>query len=96
MPAQTFFKISSTYFIEILKILFFLLLMYFLFCFVQVITCGFPPLEDRDKSLKMLAGQDFFGAGALTKEETVSPFFLGYEKDFLICIRMKGCSHFII
>ncbi|XP_022137711.1 DNA polymerase epsilon subunit B isoform X2 [Momordica charantia] len=37
----------------------------------QVITCGFPPLEDRDKSLKMLAGQDFFGAGALTKEETL-------------------------
>ncbi|KAL5746867.1 hypothetical protein ACOSP7_023847 [Xanthoceras sorbifolium] len=37
----------------------------------QVITCGFPPLEDRDKSLKLLAGHDFFGGGALTKEETL-------------------------
>ena len=39
---------------------------------VKVITCGFPPLEDRDKSLKSLAGHDFFGGGILTKEETVS------------------------
>ncbi|XP_022998323.1 DNA polymerase epsilon subunit B [Cucurbita maxima] len=37
----------------------------------KVITCGFPPLEDRDKSLKLLAGQDFFGGGSLTKEETL-------------------------
>ncbi|XP_075661101.1 DNA polymerase epsilon subunit B isoform X1 [Castanea sativa] len=37
----------------------------------QVITCGFPPLEDRDKSLKSLAGHDFFGGGILTKEETL-------------------------
>ncbi|XP_021291975.1 DNA polymerase epsilon subunit B isoform X2 [Herrania umbratica] len=37
----------------------------------QVITCGFPPLEDRDKSLKILAGHDFFGGGTLTKEETL-------------------------
>ncbi|XWS60801.1 hypothetical protein CRYUN_Cryun07bG0068500 [Craigia yunnanensis] len=37
----------------------------------QVITCGFPPLEDRDKSLKVLAGHDFFGGGTLTKEETL-------------------------
>lgn len=37
----------------------------------QVITCGFPPLEDRDKSLKSHAGLDFFGGGALTKEETL-------------------------
>ncbi|KAK8550103.1 hypothetical protein V6N12_038834 [Hibiscus sabdariffa] len=35
----------------------------------QVITCGFPPLENRDKSLKVLAGHDFFGCGTLTKEE---------------------------
>ncbi|OMO73451.1 DNA polymerase alpha/epsilon, subunit B [Corchorus olitorius] len=37
----------------------------------QVITCGFPPIEDRDKSLKLLAGHDFFGGGTLTKEETL-------------------------
>ncbi|KAF3438371.1 hypothetical protein FNV43_RR21133 [Rhamnella rubrinervis] len=37
----------------------------------QVITCGFPPLEDREKSLKLLAGHDFFGGGLLTKEETL-------------------------
>nr|XP_048329468.1 DNA polymerase epsilon subunit B [Ziziphus jujuba var. spinosa] len=37
----------------------------------QVITCGFPPLEDREKSLKVLAGHDFFGGGILTKEETL-------------------------
>ncbi|KAE8125908.1 hypothetical protein FH972_020669 [Carpinus fangiana] len=37
----------------------------------QVITCGFPPLEDRDKSSKSLAGHDFFGGGILTKEETL-------------------------
>ncbi|CAI0400208.1 unnamed protein product [Linum tenue] len=37
----------------------------------QVRTCGFPPLEDREKSLKALAGHDLFGGGALTKEETL-------------------------
>ncbi|KAK3192937.1 hypothetical protein Dsin_024247 [Dipteronia sinensis] len=37
----------------------------------QVINCGFPPLEDRDKSFKLLAGHDLFGGGALTKEETL-------------------------
>lgn len=37
----------------------------------QVITCGFPPLEERDKSLKSLAQHDFFGCGTLTKEETL-------------------------
>ncbi|XP_048233622.1 DNA polymerase epsilon subunit B isoform X2 [Ricinus communis] len=37
----------------------------------QVFTCGFPPLEDRDKSLKVLAKHDFFGGGSLTKEETL-------------------------
>lgn len=37
----------------------------------QVITCGFPPLEDREKSVKLLAGHDFFGGGILTKEETL-------------------------
>lgn len=35
-------------------------------------TCGFPPLEDREKSIAMFAGIDFFGGGSLTKEETVS------------------------
>lgn len=42
---------------------------------MQVLTCGFPPLEDRDKSLKTLAGHDFFGGGTFTKEETVSLLF---------------------
>ncbi|XP_057978119.1 DNA polymerase epsilon subunit B isoform X2 [Malania oleifera] len=37
----------------------------------QVKTCGFPPLEERDESLKLLAGFDFFGGGMLTKEETL-------------------------
>ncbi|CAL0323905.1 unnamed protein product [Lupinus luteus] len=37
----------------------------------QVLTCGFPPLEDRDKSLKQLSGQDFFGGGTFTIEETI-------------------------
>ncbi|KAJ4713627.1 DNA polymerase epsilon subunit [Melia azedarach] len=37
----------------------------------QVITCGFPPLEDRDQALKLLAGHDFFGGGTLTKEDTL-------------------------
>lgn len=37
----------------------------------QVITCGFPPLEDRDKSLQTLSGNDFFGGGMLTKEDTL-------------------------
>ncbi|KAG7609998.1 unnamed protein product [Arabidopsis thaliana] len=37
----------------------------------QVITCGFPPLEDRDKTLKAHSEYDFFGGGTLTKEETI-------------------------
>ncbi|KAF7813463.1 DNA polymerase epsilon subunit B [Senna tora] len=37
----------------------------------QVLTCGFPPLEDRDKSLNLIAGHDFFGGGTFTKEETI-------------------------
>lgn len=35
-------------------------------------TCGFPPLEDREKSVATFTGIDFFGGGSLTKEETVS------------------------
>lgn len=35
----------------------------------QVNTCGFPPLEDRDASLSMLMGLDFFGGGILSTEE---------------------------
>ncbi|XP_010535714.1 PREDICTED: DNA polymerase epsilon subunit B [Tarenaya hassleriana] len=35
----------------------------------QVITCGFPPLEEREKTLKLHAGFDFFGSGMFTKEE---------------------------
>lgn len=45
---------------------------------LQVKTCGFPPLEDREKSLAMLAGVDFFGGGSLEKEEIVS-----FEKSLL-------------
>ncbi|KAL8457157.1 hypothetical protein ACS0TY_034318 [Phlomoides rotata] len=37
----------------------------------QVKTCGFPPLEDREKSVATFAGIDFFGGGSLTKEETI-------------------------
>ncbi|XP_065876273.1 DNA polymerase epsilon subunit B-like isoform X1 [Euphorbia lathyris] len=37
----------------------------------EVFTCGFPPLEDRDKSLQLLSQYDFFGGGNLTKEETL-------------------------
>lgn len=39
---------------------------------MQVKTCGFPPLEDREKSFSTFAGIDFYGGGSLTKEETVS------------------------
>ncbi|KAJ0264476.1 hypothetical protein HA466_0028280 [Hirschfeldia incana] len=35
----------------------------------QVVNCGFPPLEDRDKTLKTHSGYDFFGSGMLTNEE---------------------------
>ncbi|KAL3628944.1 DNA-directed DNA polymerase epsilon, subunit B [Castilleja foliolosa] len=34
-------------------------------------TCGFPPLEDREKSVSTFAGIDFFGGGSLTREETL-------------------------
>lgn len=37
----------------------------------QVHTCGFPPLENRDVSLSVTAGLDFFGGGNLTTEETI-------------------------
>ncbi|KAK6794878.1 hypothetical protein RDI58_008331 [Solanum bulbocastanum] len=37
----------------------------------QVKTCGFPPLEDREKSMAFFSGLDFFGGGILTKEETL-------------------------
>ncbi|KAM7479582.1 hypothetical protein LguiA_027795 [Lonicera macranthoides] len=37
----------------------------------QVKTCGFPPLEDRYKSLALFSGLDFFGGGILTKEENL-------------------------
>ncbi|KAI7982546.1 DNA polymerase epsilon subunit B [Camellia lanceoleosa] len=37
----------------------------------QVKTCGFPPLEDRDKSIAVFPGLDFFGGGTLAKEETL-------------------------
>ncbi|XP_073109974.1 DNA polymerase epsilon subunit B-like [Elaeis guineensis] len=37
----------------------------------QVNTCGFPPLEDREASLSLLMGLDFFGGGVLSTEETL-------------------------
>ncbi|XP_073294341.1 DNA polymerase epsilon subunit B [Primulina huaijiensis] len=37
----------------------------------KVKTCGFPPLEDREMSVTMFSGINFFGAGSLTKEETI-------------------------
>ncbi|GLJ38887.1 hypothetical protein SUGI_0792820 [Cryptomeria japonica] len=36
----------------------------------QIHTCGFPPLENRNVSLSVTAGLDFFGGGALTTDET--------------------------
>jgi hypothetical protein len=39
---------------------------------LQVNTCGFPPLEDREASLSLLMGLDFFGGGVIPTEETVS------------------------
>nr|GLL35369.1 DNA polymerase epsilon subunit B [Ipomoea trifida] len=38
---------------------------------VEVRTCGFPPLEDREKSTAFFSGIDFFGGGLLTNEETL-------------------------
>nr|CAD1836352.1 unnamed protein product [Ananas comosus var. bracteatus] len=37
----------------------------------QVNTCGFPPLEEREASLSLLMGLDFFGGGVLSTEETL-------------------------
>ncbi|ONK66175.1 uncharacterized protein A4U43_C06F4900 [Asparagus officinalis] len=37
----------------------------------EVNTCGFPPLEDRDASISLLMGLDFFGGGILSTEETL-------------------------
>ncbi|RAL52183.1 hypothetical protein DM860_017320 [Cuscuta australis] len=37
----------------------------------KVRKCGFPPLEDREKSTSIFSGIDFFGAGILTNDETV-------------------------
>ncbi|KAF6141158.1 hypothetical protein GIB67_006603 [Kingdonia uniflora] len=36
---------------------------------IGVTSCGFPPLEDRDDSLAILEGFDFFGGGSLSTEE---------------------------
>ncbi|KAH0436727.1 hypothetical protein IEQ34_026355 [Dendrobium chrysotoxum] len=37
----------------------------------KVNTCGFPPLEDRDDSLSLLMGLDFFGGGVVSTEENL-------------------------
>lgn len=45
----------------------------------QVSTCGFPPLENREVSLKQLMGLDFFGGGIMSAEDTVisqTPIFI--------------------
>ncbi|KAK8951821.1 hypothetical protein KSP39_PZI003633 [Platanthera zijinensis] len=39
--------------------------------FKFVNTCGFPPLEDRDDSLSLLMGLDFFGGGVFSTEENL-------------------------
>ena len=44
----------------------------YLLLITQVLTCGFPPLENRDVSLSVTAGLDFFGGGSITAEERVS------------------------
>lgn len=38
---------------------------------VKVIACGFPHLEDRDKTLSIHSENDFFGSGRPTKDEMV-------------------------
>ncbi|KAJ3705898.1 hypothetical protein LUZ61_009603 [Rhynchospora tenuis] len=40
-------------------------------CTFKVSTCGFPPLENREVSVKQLMGLDFFGGGILSAEETL-------------------------
>ncbi|KAG7573255.1 DNA polymerase alpha/epsilon subunit B [Arabidopsis suecica] len=37
----------------------------------EVIACGFPPLEDRDKTPRIHSENDFFGCGRPTKDEMV-------------------------
>lgn len=37
----------------------------------QIHTCGFPPLEDRELSVSVLSGLDFFGCGTFSKDEIV-------------------------
>ncbi|KAL4578900.1 hypothetical protein LXL04_015031 [Taraxacum kok-saghyz] len=37
----------------------------------QVQTFGFPPLEDREKSISLFTGHDYFGGGALSREDTI-------------------------
>ncbi|KAJ8500607.1 hypothetical protein OPV22_011159 [Ensete ventricosum] len=44
----------------------------------QVNTCGFPPLEDRETSLSLLMGLDFFSGEVLSTEENFR--LLGLEK----------------
>ncbi|CAD6265250.1 unnamed protein product [Miscanthus lutarioriparius] len=34
-------------------------------------TCGFPPLEDREASVSLLMGLDFFGGGVIPTEEAL-------------------------
>jgi len=46
--------------------------LFYLCNYVEVNTCGFPPLEDREASLSLLMGLDFFGGGVIPTEETVS------------------------
>ncbi|KAL4582864.1 hypothetical protein LXL04_007425 [Taraxacum kok-saghyz] len=36
----------------------------------QVQTFGFPPLADREKSVSLFTGHDFFGGGTLSREDT--------------------------
>ncbi|KAL2555332.1 DNA polymerase epsilon subunit B2 [Forsythia ovata] len=54
----------------------------------QVKTCGFPQLEDREKSLALFSGIDFFGGGSLTKEETLrlADLDTGAVKDMFVVL----------
>ncbi|XP_022897536.1 DNA polymerase epsilon subunit B [Olea europaea var. sylvestris] len=54
----------------------------------QVKTCGFPPLEDREKSVASFSGLDYFGSGSLTKEETLrlAELETGAVKDMFVVL----------
>lgn len=59
----------------------------------QIHTCGFPPLEDRELSVSVLAGLDFFGCGTFSKDEIVcllsnKDIRFGYLMTLLKCMQL--------